>query len=74
MQTAARCLGCCVKILLTISSAPDHGDALRVCWGVFGVVLGLMAVWCKREMKTGTLTKGADIIMREALMVGTLER
>ncbi|MEO8242368.1 MAG: Fic family protein [bacterium] len=30
--------------------------------------------WCHREMATGTLTKGADVVMREALMSGTFER
>lgn len=30
--------------------------------------------WCHREMAAGTLTKGADVVMREALMSGTIER
>ena len=30
--------------------------------------------WCKTEMAKGTLAKGADIVMREALMSGEVER
>jgi len=30
--------------------------------------------WCKGEMAKGTLAKGADIVMREALMSGEVER
>lgn len=30
--------------------------------------------WCHREMAAGTLTKGADVVMREALMSGRVER
>lgn len=30
--------------------------------------------WCKAEMAAGTLSKGADIVMREALMLGAVER
>ena len=30
--------------------------------------------WCRREMANGALTKGADIVMREALMAGAVER
>ena len=30
--------------------------------------------WCKTEMAAGTLSKGADIVMREALMAGAVER
>ena len=30
--------------------------------------------WCKAEMAAGRLSKGADIVMREALMAGMVER
>ncbi len=30
--------------------------------------------WCKGELAKGTLAKGADIVMREALMSGEVER
>ena len=30
--------------------------------------------WCKGEMAKGTLAKGADVVMREALLSGEVER